>query len=177
MVTQLYPEVESPNAVYPVPGSTRFKDSLGHKLDFIEAPDLEHFAHQLIARYPSKFEHLDALKVVYLWKGKGGKVKGKLKVGQCQYPDGLLRHFADAHFIIWLAADNCHGFTNQEIRAALFHELLHAGYDLNKDQPTLYPHDVETFATEVEIFGCWRQELVEAAKAFRQLRLVENTED
>lgn len=158
------PEISAPIAIL-------FKDDDGTKADFLPALDLEHVAAMLIERHEAKFNHTRDLKIVFLWKRSGGLVKGKAKLGECQKPSGLLRFLSDkADFVIWLAADHLAGFEPEQVEAALFHEMCHVGVD-EDDEPQLWPHDVEMFADEVQVYGLWKADLVSAATQLRQAKL------
>lgn len=156
------------------------KDSeFGDDDDYFVSGALANRARVLISRHPEHLDHLRRLSVTYLWKRQGGKSKGRATFGKCSKPSGLLKHFSEAHFVIWLAADHCRaaGYTDREIEALLFHEMLHTSVsevDENTGRgggPTLVPHDLEVFRAEVEIYGLWAPELQEIGPAFRQASL------
>lgn len=134
-------------------------------------------ARVLISRHPDHLDHLNSLSVVYLWKKQGGKSKGRVVYGKCSKPSGLLKHFAETQFVIWLAADHCRaaGFDDRQLEALLFHEMLHTGLsevDENTGRgggPTLVPHELEVFRAEVEIYGLWAPDLKSVGPAFHQL--------
>jgi len=155
--------------LYPVP-----PDKLFEVDEFVTAPDLEAIGTAIIDSMGG-FGYLAGLNLKYLWQGAGGKSKGKLVLGKCQKPAGLLAKFSNADFIITLAADHHRVLrsTRYQIEANIFHELCHTDLDNEKDipEPRLVPHDVEMFCREVEIYGLWREDLDRAAKAFEQLKL------
>jgi hypothetical protein len=65
-------------------------------------------------------------------------------------PTGLLGHFAEgAQFVGWLAADHLYQAPASEISAVIFHELLHAGIDIDTGKPNIIPHDYEVFTAEI----------------------------
>lgn len=156
------------------------KDSeFGDDDDYFVSGALANRARVLISRHPEHLDHLRRLSVTYLWKRQGGKSKGRATFGKCSKPSGLLKHFSEAHFVIWLAADHCRaaGYTDREIEALLFHEMLHTAVsevDENTGRgggPTLVPHELEVFRAEVEIYGLWAPELQDVAPAFQQASL------
>lgn len=150
------------------------KDSEFGDDEYFVSGALANRARVLISRHPEHLDHLRRLSVTYLWKRQGGKSKGRATFGKCSKPSGLLKHFSEAHFVIWLAADHCRaaGYTDREIEALLFHEMLHTAVsevDENTGRgggPALVPHDLEVFRAEVEIYGLWAPELQEVAPAF-----------
>ncbi|MCC7369669.1 MAG: hypothetical protein IT306_14665 [Chloroflexi bacterium] len=151
----------------------------GDEADFEISGALANRARVLISRHPEHLDHLRRLSVTYLWKRQGGKSKGRATFGKCSKPSGLLKHFSEAHFVVWLAADHCRaaGYGDREIEALLFHEMLHTAVsevDENTGRgggPALVPHDLEVFRAEVEVYGLWAPELQEVAPAFRQASL------
>ena len=166
---------EMPTKPLEVPKDSSFEDDA----DFEVSGALANRARVLISRHPEHLDHLRKLSVTYLWKRQGGKSKGRATFGKCSKPSGLLKHFSEAHFVIWLAADHCRaaGYTDREIEALLLHEMLHTSVsevDENTGRgggPTLVPHDLEVFRAEVEIYGLWAPELREVAPAFAQASL------
>lgn len=139
---------------------------------FLEAPDLELLADELIERHTT-LGHLRALTVHFRWKAKGGKSKGAAVYGKCTKPSGLLADYSGADFIIWLAADYVRDarFTQRQIEALLFHELLHTHTDSETGEPITLAHDFEGFRKEVEEYGWWSQPLLELRNTSMQLKL------
>lgn len=156
--------LDTDNLRFPVPPESRFDDETG---DFLVAPELRKIAEELIGDHAFDFDFLRHAVIVYLWKKKGGKSGLKETLGKCQKPSGLLKHFANADFVVWVAADNCEGFTRKQITALLFHELKHAWRDEDGKYVTV-SHDFEGFAREVELFGDWKRDIARMREAFRQ---------
>jgi hypothetical protein len=158
-----------PDQIFPdVPADAEFEKA---DSEFLDASELEKIALAIIEHHGG-FGHLDDMKIVYLWKRKGGSKLGKPTLGVCRRPTGLLAKFCNADFIIWLAANHHRDFrsTRWQIEATLFHELSHT--DKDDEEPRLAPHDYEGFCREVELYGVWRPDLEKAANAFKQLKLV-----
>lgn len=155
------------------PEATSFVDESGQGVDYLAARELEILAADLISRHPEHIGHLAAVEIAFLWRAEGGKTAGKLTLGKCTKSSGLVKHFTDTAFVIWLAADHVRALLlgDTQIDALLFHELLHAGYDAEADKPAVIPHDLEAFTAEVEAYGLWRSELREMDAAMKQLRL------
>lgn len=165
----------APDAAYPAPQAAQFKDEDGEEVDFIAAPDLEEIGLRLIQDY-EELQHLRELTVIFLWKKEGGAQHDRARLGQCQKAGGLVKYFAEAPWVIWLAADHCetHQLTRQQVEAAMFHELLHAGEAEDKEgnkKAKLIGHDAEMFCGEVKRYGAWKSDLRQAARAFEQGRL------
>ena len=140
------------------PAAEAFIDEYGNPAEFIPAPDLEQRAEQLITRH-KRFSHLDDFEVIYLWKAEGGASGGSATLGKCQKPSGLLKHFSQAHFVIWLAADHARKrlLSANQLEGILYHELCHAG--VVEGKPVIVPHDWAGFAAEIEEYGFYLSDL------------------
>lgn len=141
---------------FTVPGDDAFGEN-----QFLDAPELEKIGEALIAER-LVFESLRESPIVFLWNRKGAE-KPRRVLGKCQRPGGLLLHFAKAHFVVWLAANNCKGLTAWQIEALVFHELKHA--KVEDDKPTSVPHDWEGFAEEIQRYGLWKSDMEPIAEA------------
>lgn len=155
------------------PHEARFGDS-----DFLPGREIERIAQRLISQHQQRFGHLKEFEVVYLWKAKGGGSGGRLTLGKCVKASGLARHFSNADFVIWLAADNVAAYrlTPRQIEALVFRQLLKAGVSVDKDdnvKPVLLGYDYEGFAEELRVYGFWSDELGRMADTVRQLTLPE----
>ena len=137
--------------------------------EFLKSSDLVDLAYRLIE---SKATWLQGRSVAFLWKKTGGNAKGKPRLGTCQKPTGLLKHFADYDFVIWLGADNMRAakFGQAEIEATLYHELCHAWIDEDGD-PQVLPHDYEGFCSEMKEYGLWRPDLRQMHETTKQMKL------
>lgn len=149
-----------------VPTEDDFSDS-----PFSEDIRLEKLGEDLIAEYED-FAYIQTAKILYLWKEKGGKSGGKDVLGKCQKPSGLLAHFARADFVIWLGADNVRDrhMKEEQIKALLFHELKHCGFDHETGDFIVVGHEFEGFAREIELFGYWREDIHGIAAACEHVR-------
>ena len=149
-----------------IPEDGEFED----EAEFLKSSNLVDLAYRLIE---SKATWLRGRSIVFLWKKTGGKTKGKPTLGKCEKPSGLLKHFADYDFVIWLGADNMRAakFGQMEIEATLFHELCHAWIDEDGDTQIL-PHDFEGFCSEVREYGLWRLDLKIMHETAKQLKLL-----
>lgn len=151
-------------ARFPVPSAEQFGED-----SFLEDQSLAELGDELINEY-SDFRDIQNAKIVFLWKMKGGKSGGKLILGKCQKPSGLLKHFSNADFVVWLAADHANQIqiTNFQIRALLFHELKHADVDPESGEYVTVGHDFEGFKREIEVFGFWKPDIQQISEAFRR---------
>lgn len=155
---------------FEVPGDSQFyieKD----EVEFIKDDRLTELGNALIAERGC-FHDLQSRKIVFLWKRQGGKTKGKVTLGKCQKPSGILAYFAASDFIIWVAADHAreNQLTNWQMEALVFHELKHCDVDYDDKgelKLAINPHDLEAFVDEVRIYGAWKSDIERMAGAFQ----------
>jgi hypothetical protein len=146
--------------------------------DFLPAPELEQIGRALIARY-SEIQFLANASIEYRWKRKGGKSKGKDVYGTCVKTSGLVRHFSECTFVIWIAADHVREsfFDNLQLEALLHHELLHATFEVDDKTGemkwAIRGHDDEVFLDELRRYGAWNQSRRRAKEAYGQVALPE----
>lgn len=146
-----------PDELFHVPGTDVFE----REGDFAEAQGCEKIGEALIQTLDC-FSSLRNASIVYLWKRKAAN-KPKLKMGRCNRPSGLLRHFSHADFVIWFAANNCRdvAITRWQMEALIFHELKHA--KMEDGEAVIVPHDWEGFADEIERYGFWKRDILPIA--------------
>ena len=155
-----------------VPTDDQFDDA-----DFMPAPELSALYGQLIADYPETHGHLHWVDVKVVWKKRGGKSQGKQRLGFCAKTSGLAKYFAEAEFVIWLAADTVleRELTDSQIRAAVSHEMRHIGWEVDDEgngKAVIAGHDAELFLSEIRELGAWESFISEAADAFTQAGLL-----
>lgn len=143
--------------------------------DFMASDEMEEIGVELIDRYPELVRLRDA-RIGYCWKQNGGETNGKVTLGKCTKPSGLLRYYAHLDFVVWCAADHCRewSFTNHQLEALIYHELCHAGVEIDKHGQVKYvirPHEVEMFTGELDRYGLWMDDLTRAKHAFDQVTL------
>jgi hypothetical protein len=138
---------------------------MGDDEEFSWDPALNALADELIERH-----HLPAgqYRVRYLWKRKGGKVRGAPRFGHCQLTTGLIGWFGDCEAVIWLAADTLAGKPDRYIEACLFHELLHIGSDDKTLDIKLTNHDFDGFTLQLDAYGLHLEQLEAAAEHFQK---------
>lgn len=144
-----------------VPTDAQFKGRL-----YRDAPELADIAEHLMGKHRVIRELINA-DIKYFWKRKTGVSKGRAKIGFCKRASDLLGHFTGADFIIWLSATTAREgkFTDRQVEAAVFHQLMHIGAD-EKGNWIFTPHDFEGFAAEIEAFGAWTSDLTLGGSAF-----------
>lgn len=133
---------------------------------YLEAPELANIAEELIGRHGFLEDHENCV-IRWYWKRKTGVSKGRVTIGMMKRASDLLGHLTGADFIGYLSATTLRnaGFTDQQIEAAVFHELLHIGSD-DKGNFISVPHDFEGFAAEVRVYGTWTESLKLGGQAF-----------
>lgn len=169
---------KSPDNRFAVPTEDAFgkvedaKGRITFNQPIIPADRIVPIAQSVISRFP-RFAHLKSRRIEYVWKAKGGKAGGNLKLGQAQKPNPLLKYYAEnPDFIIWFAADNCRAImiTNEQMQALVYHELCHCGEN-EKGEPKIEPHEIEGFISEYEEFGAWAPGTTRLKHAFSQQQL------
>lgn len=77
--------------------------------------------------------------------------KGKLIYGQCEKVQDKYKWGIPCDFTITVFEPNVTGFTEDQLKILLFHELLHVGVD--DGRLFIRPHDLEDFKQIVDEFG------------------------
>jgi hypothetical protein len=167
--------------VYPVPDVTAFvdPDRPSRDFEFLIAADLEEMARDLLGEF-GEAELRDATdwRIEYWWRRSGAVTNGRGIYGKTRKLSGELKFTLEADFLITLAADFVRdsAYTYRQVRALLFHELLHVSQVENEKgdvRPASRPHDAEVFMAELAVFGLWSPEL----RPIAQLRLFEEDDD
>lgn len=158
-------------SVYVAPDGSQFRID-DEALDFLPAPDLETIGRRLIDDC-EEFSHLGGIRVIFLWKKRGGASQGQANLGKCQKTSGLVAYLGEAPWIIWLAADhvNNYAFTRFQVEALLHHEMSHAGEEEDEDgekTPAVSGHDFDGFIANVKRYGAWQDNLKLCKRAWEQ---------
>lgn len=153
----------------------RFPVPTSFAADFQDAPELEEIVRTLVGRY-EEISWLCDYTVRVLWKAEAPAAgSGKETAGKCKLLSGELRYFVDADWLIWVAADHAFAleYTQRDIEALLFHELLHCTLKgkPGEERPAVKGHDVETFFDEMRRFGLWTPALRQVKRTVEQLSL------
>lgn len=158
-----------------IPSSTQFTEA---NAEWLEPETLRELADNLIGDY-EELNFLEGHQVRYLLKIEGGKKGGRGTFGKCIVTSGLVKHFGEAEWVIWLAADHCREaeFDDLQVEALLYHELLHCALKGKaEDVPSAKGHDFELFRQEFERYGFW-SESAKVAKEAVQGRLALEAEE
>lgn len=139
-----------------IPSAVEFEGA-----DFLESDALKELGDGLTAQWP-ELQFLEGYTIRYLWKADGGKKGGNPTLGKCILSSGLVEFFGLATWVVWLAADWAREFefTDEQVEATLYHELLHCTLQgKNDDEPAIRGHEFEGFAKEIERYGFWDQSM------------------
>lgn len=100
--------------------------------------------------------------IMYLSSEHRKMSEGKVIFAQCEKVADKYKWGIPCDFTITVFEPNIEGFTEDQIRILLFHELLHVGIRFNEDGTETYsvnPHDFEDFKLIVDRFGTeWANE-------------------
>jgi len=94
--------------------------------------------------------------IVYLGSDYAKTSKGKTVFGECEKVADKNKWAIPADFTITVFEPNCVGFTEEQMRILLFHELLHVGIEFLDDGSEKYsikPHDYEDFKIVIDRYG------------------------
>lgn len=82
--------------------------------------------------------------------------KGKIIHAECEKISEKYKWGIPCDFTITVFEPNCEGFTDEQIKILLFHELMHVGVEFNPDGSETYsvkPHDLEDFKLIIDRYG------------------------
>lgn len=115
-------------------------------------------ANDLIQERP-ELEALRAADVTILCLSSDAEKKTKKKVvfGQCEKIADKYKWGIPCDFTITIFEPNIEGFSDEQLRILIFHELLHVGVD--EDKLFIRPHDLEDFAVIIDEFGAYWNEV------------------
>ena len=111
-------------------------------------------AHELISEREELAGLRDAdIQIICLSSDHAKKSKDKKVFGQCEKIADKYKWGIPCDFTITIFEPNIIGFSEDQLRILLFHELLHVGYDLEEDRKYIKPHDLEDFKIIIDEFG------------------------
>lgn len=120
----------------------------------------EHYAEiarELIETEPSLEDILNSdVQIIYLSSNHKKKNGEKVVFGQCEKVQEKYKWSIPCDFTITVFEPNCEGFTEEQLKILLFHELLHVGIELKEDGTEAYSvkdHDLEDFKEIIERYG------------------------
>lgn len=96
------------------------------------------------------------VQIIYLSSNHKKKNGEKVVFGQCEKVQEKYKWSIPCDFTITVFEPNCEGFTEDQFKILLFHELLHVGIELKEDGTESYSikgHDLEDFKEIIERFG------------------------
>lgn len=94
--------------------------------------------------------------IVYLSSEHKKKSGNKIVFGQCEKVADKYKWGIPADFTITVFEPNVEGFSEEQLKILLFHELLHVGIEFNADGSETYSikeHDLEDFKLIIDRFG------------------------
>jgi hypothetical protein len=94
--------------------------------------------------------------IIYLSSEHRKNSKGKVVHAECEKISDKYKWGIPCDFTITVFEPNVEGFTDEQIKILLFHELLHVGIEFNPDGTETYsikPHDLEDFKLIVDRYG------------------------
>jgi hypothetical protein len=158
---------------YPMPSEDTFDEA-----DYLPARDLDKIVNELINKHETLFSHLVNVKLICLWKAKGGISKGKKILGKTVTASGLVGYFSACDYLILLSADFLReGRANRrQIEACLFREMLSIQWNADEGKIQVVSPDCSFYVEELREYGQWTTELEKAGKAFEQLNLMMKVE-
>lgn len=99
--------------------------------------------------------------IIYLGSDNPKTGKGKTIYAECEKVQDKNKWAIPCDFTITVFEPNCVGFTKEQMRILLFHELLHVGIEFTEDGSEKYsikPHDYEDFKIIIDRYGTeWSQ--------------------
>ena len=94
--------------------------------------------------------------IIYLGSDNPKTSKGKAVFGECERVQDKNKWAIPADYTITVFEPNVVGFSREQLRILLFHELLHIKIDFEEDGSEKYstkPHDYEDFKEIIDRFG------------------------
>ena len=94
--------------------------------------------------------------IIYLSSEHKKMSSGKAVHAECEKISDKYKWGIPCDFTITVFEPNVEGFTEDQIRTLIFHELLHVKIDFNEDGTESYginPHDLEDFKLIIDRFG------------------------
>lgn len=94
--------------------------------------------------------------IVYLTSEQRKMSKGKKVCAQCERVPDKYKWSIPADYTITVFLPNIEGFSEEQKRTLIFHELLHIDIDFDQDGNDIYsvkPHDYEDFKEIIDRFG------------------------
>ncbi len=113
--------------------------------------------HELIETEPALIDIKNSEStIIYLSSEHPKKADGKLVFGQCEKVADKYKWGIPCDFTITVFEPNIEGFSEEQIKILIFHELLHIEIEFNADgteNRSIKPHDLEDFKLIIDRFG------------------------
>ena len=96
------------------------------------------------------------VRIAYLSSDAKKTSHGKVVFGQCEKVPDRYKWVVPYDFAIVIYEPNVVGFSEEQLRTLMLHELMHVGVFANEDGEEVYkvvPHDLEDFRSIVDRFG------------------------
>lgn len=93
------------------------------------------------------------LTIIFLASDHEKKKGDKLVFGQCEKVSEKYKWGIPCDFTITVFEPNVEGFTDEQIKILLFHELLHIGFSEKSGEPYVKAHDLEDFKVIIDRYG------------------------
>ena len=147
---------------------------------YTPAPDVASIAGDLIATVDDHGD-LAGVDIVYCWRDKASKSKGRTVLGTARKVTGLNAFLArdqqddEPLFVIEIAQDEWLDLTTKQRYALVDHELSHLRVKIGDDGErdlTIRGHDVEEFRAVIDRHGFWKADVADfAVSVSEQMRL------
>ena len=148
--------------------------------EYTPAPEVAEIAGDLIATVEDHARLIEA-DIIYVWRDKATKSKGRVSLGKARRLSGLNAFLArdqggmEPLFLIEIAADQWEGMTTAQRYALVDHELSHLRVRTDEHgelELSIRGHDVEEFKSVVDRHGLWKSDVADfAVSASDQLTL------
>jgi hypothetical protein len=135
--------------------------------EYYKAIEVADIARELIKKYHSA---LGEAKIVYLFRDKAPKSKGKVVWGTTKKTSPIEKALTGYDFVIWVSEDIWVGIDANKKHALVDHELSHCGLDENGNWTTL-EHDFTGFNAVLRRYGYWSGDLKRMKKSIEQMSL------
>ncbi|MDD3906515.1 MAG: putative metallopeptidase [Candidatus Omnitrophica bacterium] len=99
--------------------------------------------------------HLANARIKAIFREKHMSSKGRTVAARAIKSGAIMRYLAGIDFIIEVAQDVWMTVDDKMHKAIIDHELCHCGWDNDKNEPYIIPHDLEEFSAIVERHGLW----------------------
>lgn len=131
------------------------------------APDVKKIADKLIDKYHG---NLREAKIIYLFRDKPLKSKGKVQLGKATKVSGKYNAVTGADFLIEISEPHFWEMENKKQVALIDHGLSHCFIDIEGNR-TILNHDFEGFNSVLKRHGFWHNDLQQMKKNLQQMRL------